>query len=97
MARTREPIHPGRVLRRDFMVPFALSATKLGQFLRVPANRISDIVRGRRGISADTALRLERYFGFPARDWMELQNQYDLARAAAAAGREIGRIPRRVT
>ena len=95
MARTREPIHPGRVLRRDFMALFALSATKLARFIQVPANRISDIVRGRRGISADTALRLERYFGVPAQDWMELQNQYDLARAAAAARREIGRIPRR--
>ena len=95
MARTREPIHPGRVLKRDFMVPFALSATRLAHFLQVPVNRISDIVRGRRGISADTALRLARYFDVPAQDWMDLQSHYDLARAAAAAGREIGRIPRR--
>lgn len=77
------------------MTPLGLSANKLGRILGVPANRISEMVRGRRGITADTALRLARYFGVSAEFWLNLQNRYDLDCAEDAAGREIKRIPRR--
>ena len=95
MAGKLAPIHPGEVLKQDFMAPLGLSATRLGRLLGVPANRISEVVRGRRGISADTALRLERYFGPSAQFWLNLQNRYDLDCAEDAAGEEIRRIRRR--
>ena len=72
-----------------------MSATKLGRILGVPPNRITEIVRGRRGLSGDTALRLARYFGVSARFWLNLQNRYDLDVAEDAAGDEIKRIPHR--
>jgi addiction module HigA family antidote len=61
------PVHPGEVLREEFMVPLGLSANALAKALNVPAPRINDVVRGRRGVSADTAMRLARYFGGDAR------------------------------
>ena len=76
--RTTDPIHPGVTLYEDFMEPFKLSANKLALILGVPQNRISEIIRGRRGISADTALRLEKAFGVSAQFWLNLQQQYDL-------------------
>ena len=72
------PIHPGEILREEFLVPLGLSANALALALRVPAPRINDIVRERRAISADTALRLARYFGTSERFWLNLQAQYDL-------------------
>ena len=77
------------------MAPLGLSATKLAAILVVPANRISDILRGRRGISADTALRLARHFGVSPEFWLNLQNRYDLDCAEDASGVDIKRIPRR--
>ena len=85
------PIHPGEILLEDFMVPRALTANRLALDLRVPANRISDIVRGERGISADTALRLAAYFDTSPELWMGLQSQYDLQVAEDAAGEQIRR------
>jgi addiction module HigA family antidote len=76
--RNIHPIHPGVTLREDFLEPYGLSANKLAEMLDVPQNRISEIVRGRRGISADTALRLEKVFGVSAQFWLNLQQQYDL-------------------
>ena len=76
--RDTDPIHPGVTLFEDFMVPRGLSAGKLARLLGVPQNRVSDIVRGRRGISADTALRLARAFGVSAEFWMNLQQHHDL-------------------
>ena len=90
--RTCDPIHPGITLHDDFMEPFGLSANRLAERLGVPQNRISDIVRGRRGISADTALRLEKAFGVSAQFWLNLQQQYDLIQAHIAAGDQIDRI-----
>lgn len=84
-----EPIHPGETLREDFLKPLGLSASRLAMDLRVPVTRINDIVRGRRTITADTALRLARYFGTSAQFWMNLQTNYDLEKAQAAAGRDI--------
>jgi len=85
------PIHPGEVLLEDFMAPRALTANRLALDLRVPANRISDIVRGERGISAETALRLAAYFDTSAELWMGLQSQYDLQMADDAGGEQIRR------
>ena len=76
------------------MAPLALSLTKLGRILGVPPNRVSEIVRGRRGITGDTALGLARYFGVSAQFWLDLQNRYDLDTAGDAAGGNIKRIPR---
>jgi antitoxin HigA-1 len=72
------PIHPGEVLREEFMEPLGLSANALAIALRVPAPRINDIVRERRGITPDTALRLARYFGTTPQFWLNLQVSYDL-------------------
>jgi addiction module HigA family antidote len=75
-------IHPGTFLREDFLVPLGLSANALALALRVPVTRISEIVRERRGITADTALRLARYFGTTPDFWMKMQMSYDLALAS---------------
>ena len=72
------PVHPGEVLREDYLVSFNMSANALARALNVPAPRINDIVRERRGITADTAMRLARYFGGDARSWLNLQAAYDL-------------------
>jgi antitoxin HigA-1 len=77
-------IHPGEVLRTEFMEPLGLTAYRLAKDLRVPAPRVGDIVRGKRSISADTALRLGVYFGLPAQFWLNLQNEYDLRLASAS-------------
>ncbi|MBN8262411.1 MAG: HigA family addiction module antidote protein, partial [Xanthomonadales bacterium] len=72
------PIHPGEVLREDYLLPLGMSANALATALSVPAPRINDVVRERRGVSADTAMRLARYFGGDARSWLNLQAAYDL-------------------
>jgi len=72
------PIHPGEVLREEFLKPMNLSAHQLALALRVPATRINEIVHQRRGITADTAMRLGRYFGTTAKFWINLQAAYDL-------------------
>jgi addiction module HigA family antidote len=83
--------HPGEVLREEFLDPLGLSSSALAAALDVPANRISMIVRERRGITGDTALRLARYFGTTPQFWMTLQANYDLSAAEAAAGAAIRR------
>ena len=72
------PIHPGEILREDFLVPLEMSANALALELAVPATRIHEIVKERRGITADTAERLAHYFGGDAASWMALQADYDL-------------------
>src|SRR5215470_3887948 len=72
------PIHPGEILREDFMKPLRLTAHRLAMALRVPATRITEIVHERRGITADTAIRLGRYFKTTPRFWLNLQTTYDL-------------------
>src|ERR1035437_4707464 len=87
------PIHPGETLREDFLKPLGLSANRLAMELLVPVTRINDIVRGKRAITADTALRLARYFGTTPQFWMNLQANYGLEMAQDARGPEIaGRI-----
>jgi len=83
------PIHPGETLREDFLGPLELSVNRLALDLHVPVTRMSDIVHGRRGITADTALRLGRYFGMSAEFWMNLQMRYELQVAEDAQGAEI--------
>ncbi len=77
-AKLRPPVHPGMVLKRDLLEPLGLSTNRLAKELRVPANRLSQIVRGARGITADTSLRLARYFGFTPEYWLNMQALYDL-------------------
>lgn len=72
------PIHPGEILREEFLVPLEMTPHALAMQLRVPAPRINDIVREKRGITADTALRLARFFNTTAQFWLNLQTAYDL-------------------
>jgi len=88
------PVHPGEFLREDFMKPLRLSVTALAAALHVPTSRISAIARERRAVDAETALRLERYFGMSARFWMNAQRQYDLT---VAQDRLAGVVRREVT
>jgi len=71
-------VHPGEILHSEFMEPLGLTAYRLAKELHVPLPRVNDIVRGKRSISADSALRLGAYFGLPAQFWLNLQNDYDL-------------------
>ncbi|MGH6792224.1 MAG: HigA family addiction module antitoxin [Methyloceanibacter sp.] len=82
--------HPGRLLKRE-LTARRLSANRLSLDLGVPSGRITDILNGRRSITADTALRLGRYFGMPAQFWLDLQSQYDIALLERERGREIAR------
>lgn len=75
------PVHPGEILREEYLVPLNLSANALAQALKVPASRINDIVLERRGITVDTAMRLVRYFGGDVQTWMNLQTAYEIKRA----------------
>jgi addiction module HigA family antidote len=81
MPKTLTPVHPGEILREEFMEPLNLSMNKLALDLRVPVTRIAEISHGRRAITADTALRLALYFNTTAQFWMNLQLQYDLGMA----------------
>ncbi len=83
------PIHPGEILREEFLVPLGMSAHALALELRVPAPRINDIVRERRAITPDTALRLARYFNTTSQFWMNLQISYDLKLAEIKNGAKI--------
>jgi addiction module HigA family antidote len=85
------PVHPGEILREDFLKPAGLTANALARALKVPAPRINEVVRKRRGISADTALRLARYFGGDARSWLNLQTAYDLRVAEIANAKRVAR------
>ena len=77
-ARKLAPIHPGEVLLEEFLTPLGISQYRVAKDISVPPRRINEIVHGTRGVSADTALRLARYFGTSERFWLNLQAQYDL-------------------
>jgi addiction module HigA family antidote len=85
------PVHPGEILKEDFLKPLGLSANALAKALHVPAPRINDVVLKRRGVSADTAMRLARYFGGDPRSWLNLQMNYDLRVAETRNARRIAR------
>ncbi len=91
MARVRT--HPGEVLREEYLIALGMSARALAKVLGVPANRITEIMRGERDVSADTAIRLGRYFGTDPRFWLNLQAAYDLS--VAESGNDYSKIGRR--
>ena len=86
-----EPIHPGEILLEDFMKPMGVSINRLSREIVVPPGRISAIVNGKRAITADTALRLGKYFGVSPQTWMGLQAEYDLRVAQRVIGDEVER------
>ena len=83
------PIHPGEILREEYLVPLDISVNALAKALNVTPARMNEIVRERRGVTADTALRLARYFGTDARSWLNLQAAYDLRMAEIAQAKQI--------
>ena len=88
-------IHLGIILREDYLVPLGLTAYALAKALHVPQTRLSEVLAGRRAITADTALRLARYFGTTPTLWVNLQAAYDLRVAAKEVGRTIAKLPTR--
>ena len=88
----REPIHPGETLRED-LDALGMSASELARHIEVPANRITEILNGRRSITGDTALRLGRFFGTSGEFWLNLQKLYELRLAGWKNGRAIARLP----
>jgi addiction module HigA family antidote len=93
-----KPLHPGETIKEDYLVPLGMSVNRLAEALGIGASRLNEIVRGRRGVTADTALRLARYFGTSAEFWLNLQSLYDLRmtehKARARIEREV--IPLKV-
>ena len=87
--RTLAPIHPGEILLEDFMQPLGISQYALAKAISVPARRINEIVHGNRSITADTALRLGRYFSVDPQSWMNLQSHYDLEMAELEIGKRL--------
>ena len=83
------PVHPGEVLREDYLKPLNMSANALAQALHVPASRVNDIVLERRGVTVDTAMRLVRYFGGDVQSWMNLQTAYEIKVAGKALARRL--------
>ncbi len=83
------PVHPGEVLREDYLNPLGMSVNALAQALRVPTTRLHEIVKQRRAITPDTALRLARYFGGDARSWLNLQSEYDLKQIESEKATQI--------
>jgi addiction module HigA family antidote len=92
MAKISAPPHPGDTIREDVLVPLGMSVNQLAKHLGVTAARLNEIVNGRRGVTADTALRLARYLGSSAEFWMGLQLEYDLRIARQTKAAEIDRI-----
>jgi antitoxin HigA-1 len=88
----RFAIHPGEILRAEFMEPMGLSSYRVAKELGVPLPRVYDVVKGKRAITADTALRLGAFFGLPAQFWLNLQNEYDLRMADVAGVSRIRRF-----
>ena len=88
-------IHPGEVLKLDFLEPMAISAYRLAQDTGIPESRLSEILRGRRAITADTAIRLARYFGTSESLWLGLQNDYDIEEAQRSKAKDYARITMR--
>jgi addiction module HigA family antidote len=94
MRRTRPAIHPGEILAEE-LGEIAVTPTELARQLRVPANRITQVIQGKRSITGDTALRLGHWFGTSAQFWLNLQGAYDIREAGETAGTEIKRLPTR--
>jgi addiction module HigA family antidote len=91
---SRPAIHPGEILAEE-LADLGVTPTELARQLKVPANRITQIIQGKRSISGDTALRLGHWFGTSGQFWLNLQSAYDIRVAARESGAEIGRLPMR--
>ena len=87
-------IHPGEILQEEFLDPLGISRYRIAKEVRVPATRIAEICQGRRAITADTALRLARFFGTSAKFWLGLQEDFDLEETSAAKAQELAAIRR---
>lgn len=85
-------IHPGEILQEEFMIPAEISAYRLSKSIHIPQTRISEIIKGRRRITADTALRLSRFFGNSAKFWLGLQDDYDLEEERRSKEKEFDQI-----
>lgn len=83
------PVHPGEILREEYLLPLEMSVNALAMQLRIPATRLHEITKERRGVTADTAMRLARYFGGDAQSWLNLQSGYDLRNAEIQRAAEI--------
>ena len=92
MGRRLRNVHPGEVLADEFLEPLGVTAYRLAKDIAVPATRISEILHGRRSITADTALRLGKYFGTSAKFWLGLQEEYDLEEESRAKAKELAAI-----
>lgn len=92
MGRRLKNVHPGEVLAEEFLKPLGVSAYRLAKGIGVPATRVSEIVHGRRAITADSALRLAKYFGTSAKFWLGLQEDYDLEAESLAKAKELKAI-----
>ncbi|MPZ20904.1 MAG: HigA family addiction module antidote protein [Luteitalea sp.] len=86
------PVHPGEVLREDYLKPLRMSVNRLAKRLRIPTSRLNDIALERRGVTPDTAMRLARFFGGDARSWLNLQTAYDLRVTEMKHAKEIDRV-----
>ena len=96
MKRKIKPVHPGRILREEFMEPARISQYRLAQATGLSQVQVGNIIRGKRGITAETALRLERALGMSAQTWMNLQTLYELEKASTEAGHRIKQTTARV-
>jgi addiction module HigA family antidote len=90
--KSTQPIHPGKILQSDFLVPLQITAYRLAKNASIPQTRISEIVKGNRRITADTALRFSIYFGNSPKFWLELQNDYDLEEERISKEKELSKI-----
>ena len=88
-------VHPGEVLLEEFLVPMGISQNRVARDIGVPPRRINEIVHGKRAVTADTAVRLAKYFGVSEQFWMGLQADYDLEEARSGLGRKLDAIPSR--
>lgn len=91
---TRQPVHPGRILAEE-LAELGITPTELSRQIKVPPNRLTQIIQGRRGITGDTALRLGHWFNMSPQFWLNLQASHDMRLAEQKAGEEIGRLPTR--
>ena len=92
MGRKLKNVHPGEVLGEEFLKPLGVSAYRMAKEIGVPATRVSEILHGRRSVTADTALRLARYFGTSAKFWLGLQEDHDLEEESLAKAKELRAI-----
>jgi len=94
MKRGMQPIHPGEILMEEFLRPLGITQYRLAKDIFVPPRRINEIIHGKRAITADTALRLSRYFGTSERFWLNLQSRYDLEKLKDTLGDQLASIPK---